>query len=77
MLRVFQQRIKCIGCGNCVEVASNTWIMNKADGKADLIGAKENKGFFTLLASDDEYQNNLEAEKICPVKIIRIEKINK
>jgi len=74
MLRVFQQRIKCIGCGNCVEVAPNTWEMNKQDGKADLIGSNENKGFYTLLTTEDEYQNNIEAAKICPVKIIRVEK---
>jgi len=74
MLRIFQQRIKCIGCGNCVEAAPNTWKMNTEDGKADLMGAKESKGFYTLLTSDDELENNLEAEKICPVKIIRVEK---
>jgi len=73
MLRVFQQRIKCIGCGNCVEVAPNTWEMNKEDGKADLTNAKERNGFYTLITSDDESDANVEAQNICPVKIIKVE----
>jgi len=75
MIRITQQRIKCIGCGNCEEVAQNNWIMNDADGKADLIGANNNKGFYTIISSDDDYEPNLEAQNICPVRIIRVEKI--
>ncbi len=75
MIRITQQRIKCIGCGNCEEVAQNNWKMNDADGKADLIGAKENKGFYIIISSDDDYDPNREAQAICPVKIIRVEKI--
>jgi ferredoxin len=75
MIRITQQRIKCIGCGNCVEVAQNNWIMNDADGKADLIGAENNKGFYTIISSDDDYEPNFEAQQICPVKIIKVEKV--
>lgn len=75
MIRISQQRIKCIGCGNCVEVAQNNWVMNPTDGKADLLGAKEKKGFYTLLSSDDDYEPNLEAQNICPVKIIRVGRV--
>ena len=75
MIRITQQRIKCIGCGNCEEVAPNNWSMNTTDGKADLIGSKNNKGFYTVISSDDDYHPNLEAKAICPVKIITIEKI--
>ncbi len=75
MIRIIQQRIKCIGCGNCEDVAQNNWKMNDADGKADLLGAKENKGFYTIISSDDDYEPNLEAQKICPVKIIRVERV--
>jgi len=49
--------------------------MNNADGKADLLGAKDNKGFYTIISSDDDYEPNLEAQNICPVKIIRVEKV--
>ncbi len=72
MIKIQQQRIKCIGCGNCVEVAPNNWVMNEEDGKADLIGASEKKGFFTVISSDDERYSNEEAEHICPVKIIKV-----
>lgn len=75
MIRITQHRAKCIGCGNCVEVAQNNWEMNNADGKADLIGAKENKGFYTYLSSDDDYEPNVEAQNICPVKIIKVERV--
>jgi ferredoxin len=74
MIRITQQRIKCIGCGNCEEVAQNNWTMNDSDGKADLIGAQSNKGFFIAISSDDDYEPNLEAQNICPVKIIKVEK---
>ncbi|MBN2667998.1 MAG: ferredoxin, partial [Bacteroidales bacterium] len=43
MIRITHQRIKCIGCGNCVEVAQNNWSMNDSDGKADLHEANEKK----------------------------------
>ncbi len=75
MIRITQQRIKCIGCGNCVEVAQNNWRMNDSDGKADLIEAKDNKGFYTIISSDDDFQPNLEAQNICPVRIIKVERI--
>jgi len=75
MIRISHHRIKCIGCGHCVEVAPNTWQMNELDGKANLILAKEKRGFYTLLTSDDELDSNMEAQQICPVKIIQVQKI--
>ncbi len=75
MIRITQQRIKCIGCGNCVEVAPNNWEMNNSDGKADLILSQEKKGFHTTITSDDDYEPNLEAQEICPVRIIRVDRV--
>ena len=74
MVRIIFQRAKCIGCGSCVEVAPDRWKMNNLDGKSILIDAKGKKGFFTIELTDDEYQENKEAESICPMHIIRIEK---
>ncbi len=74
MIRITQQRIKCIGCGNCVEVAPNNWIMNDTDGKADLLASQAKKGFHSVIASNDDYEPNLEAQDICPVRIIRVER---
>ncbi len=75
MIRITQQRIKCIGCGNCVEVAPNNWEMNDSDGKADLILSQEKKSFHTIITSDDDYEPNLEAQEICPVRIIRVDRV--
>jgi len=74
MVRIIFQRAKCIGCGSCVEVAPDRWQMNNIDGKSILIDAKGKKGFFTIELTDDEYEQNKEAESICPMHIIRAEK---
>jgi len=55
MIRITQQREKCIGCNYCVELAYDRWRMSKRDGKCTLIDGKiiklntkftANKGFF-------------------------------
>jgi ferredoxin len=49
--------------------------MSKKDGKCTLIGATEKRGFHSIIVGDDELEQNLEAVKVCPVKIIKVEKI--
>ena len=49
--------------------------MSKKDGKVTLIEGKNKKGFYTALTGDDEYEANKSAAKVCPVKIIRVEKV--
>ena len=73
MIRIFQQRSKCIGCNACVEAARFRWRISKRDGKCTLIGAKEKSGIYMVIAEDDEYEMNAIAAKNCPVKIIRVE----
>ncbi len=75
MVRITQQRSKCIGCNACVEAANFRWRISRKDGKCTLVGGIEKKGFYTVLAGDDEYLDNLNAAKHCPVRIIKIEKI--
>ncbi|NPA68710.1 MAG: ferredoxin [Chlorobi bacterium] len=75
MIRITHHRAKCIGCNYCVEVAPSRWTMDESDGKSNLNGASGKKGFFTVIASDDEFYANTEAAEICPVKIIKVEKI--
>jgi len=75
MIRITQHRIKCIGCNACVEAASDRWIVSKKDGKCNLIGSREKKGFHTVLVDDDELSSNQIAAKNCPVNIIKIEQI--
>ena len=75
MIRISHHRIKCIGCNYCVEVVPYRWIMDETDGKSTLLDAKAKKGMYIFVTSDDEYEDNLEAADICPVNIIRVEKI--
>jgi len=49
--------------------------MNTEDGKAILLNATEKKGFYTTLTGDDDYDDNVDAADVCPVKIIKVEKI--
>jgi len=76
MIRITHQRKKCIGCNYCVEVAPSRWVMDDTDGKSTLIESKEKKGIYISLTTDDEYDENAEAAELCPVNIIRIERIN-
>jgi len=75
MVRITHHRINCIGCGYCYEVAPYRWHMNEKDGKSDLVSAKGKKEIYTLVVADDELEDNKEAEALCPVKIIRVEKV--
>jgi len=49
--------------------------MSKKDGKCTLIGAKEKRGFHSVVVGDDELEESLEAVKVCPVKIIRVDQL--
>ncbi len=75
MIRIVQQRAKCIGCNACVEAARYRWRLSKKDGKCTLIAGKEKKGFYTISVGDDEWEDNVMAAKHCPVNIIKVEKI--
>ncbi len=74
MIRITQQRAKCIGCNACVEAADYRWRINRKDGKCTLVGGIDKKGFFSVLVNDDELEDNLKAAKNCPVNIISITK---
>ncbi len=74
MIRITHFRDKCIGCNYCAEVAPYRWSMDESDGKSNLLDGRERKGVYTAVATDDEYEQNTEAAKICPVNIIRVEK---
>jgi ferredoxin len=75
MIRIIQQRAKCIGCNACVEAAYYRWRISRKDGKSTLIGGIEKKGFYNILVGDDELDDNVNAAKHCPVNIIKIEKV--
>lgn len=76
MVIVTLQRDKCIGCNYCVEVAPLQFQMSKKDGKTVLLRANNNKGFHTLKSSDYSILDACEqAEKVCPVHIIKVKDI--
>ena len=75
MVIITQQRDKCIGCNYCVELAFDRWRMSKKDGKCNLIGATDRRGFHTVRVSDAEYDDNVKAAEACPVKIIKVKQV--
>lgn len=75
MIRVVQHRHKCIGCNACVEADPFRWRISRKDGKSVLVGAKEKKGWYSVLVDDDEEMQLQQATTHCPVNIIRYEKM--
>ncbi|MDP6784539.1 MAG: ferredoxin [Alphaproteobacteria bacterium] len=76
MIQIVYQRKKCIGCNYCIELAPERWMMNKKDGKSVLLGSKNKKGLYTAEAYDEEYAANKALAKVCPVKVIHINKLS-
>ena len=76
MIQIVYHRKKCIGCNYCIELAPERWMMNKKDGKSVLLESRNKKDFFTAEVHDDEYKVNNLIAKVCPVKIIHINKLN-
>lgn len=72
MIRIIQQRDKCIGCNACVEAAYYRWRINRQDGKCTLVGSTEKRGFHSVLVDEHELEENLNAAKNCPVNIIQV-----
>lgn len=60
--KIFQNHKNCIGCGACVAVCGENWIMGP-DGKA-----KPKK----IDIDEKEYKCNKEAANACPVRVINI-----
>jgi|TARA_B100001964_G_C13724191_1_gene375935 ferredoxin len=77
MIQIAYQRSKCIGCSYCIELAPQRWKMNKKDGRSVLLGARNIKGLYIVEVDKFEYETNKASAKICPMKIIRINKLNK
>lgn len=75
MIRIIQQRIKCIGCNACVEAADYRWRISTKDGKCTLVGGVEKRGFYSVVVNGHELEDNLKAAKNCPVNIIKIHEI--
>ena len=71
--KVVYDRKDCIGAAACTAV-SKLWIIKEEDGKADLIGSenKQGKDIQEKIINEKEFQEMLEAARVCPVNIIHI-----
>lgn len=72
MIRIVHYRNKCIGCHACVTVAPERWRMSRKDGKSVLLGGTEKKGVWTAVIREDEKERNIQAEKVCPSRVIQV-----
>ena len=72
-MKIIHERDQCIGCGMCVEHASTFWKISQ-DGKAMLIGSKENNNIFSKNIQEKDLVSNQNAANDCPVGVIKIEK---
>lgn len=70
-------RPECIGCGACVAIAPDFWVMNDEDNKADLKSCKKtlNGGEVVLeeqQLAEKDFQLNKDAAEACPVNCIHV-----
>jgi ferredoxin len=61
----------CIGCGTCVALVPELFVMGK-DGKAEIIGGKT---IDDLQCLETENPKAKEAAEACPVSAIKVEEI--
>ena len=72
MIKIIQQRDKCIGCNACVEALNSRWRMSRKDGKSVLIGAVAKKNNYSVTVGNDERADNMKAARNCPTRVIKI-----
>lgn len=74
-LKVIYDRKNCIGAGTCCVVCPKFWEMGE-DGKANLLGAKENKKSGKYELGIEVNPENLvclkESADSCPVQVIEV-----
>jgi len=75
--KVEHDRPDCIGCGACVAIAPDFWVMDESDNKADLKKCqKVMKGNETvkeiLELEEKDFQINRDAAEACPVNVIHV-----
>ena len=71
--KIIYDRKNCIGVGSCAILADTFWVMNKADDKADLVGAAAKKDdIWELEINEVRLEENKEAARNCPVGVIKI-----
>ena len=71
-IKIQHYRQDCIGCNACVQYAPQTWSMNEADGKVDLIDGDTKGNIVTADLPASDVAANRKASACCPVRIIKI-----
>ncbi len=71
--KIIQIRNECISCGACAAACPKFWEMAE-DGKAIPKGGRKKGENYELEIEEKDLPCNKEAEEVCPVQIIKIEK---
>ena len=75
--KVILDRDRCIGTASCLVVAPRFWELQD-DGKVMLLGSKfneETNKWELIIETEEDILENQEAENVCPVDAIKIEKL--
>ena len=72
--KVTYDRDGCISAAACVAVNAKWWVLDAADGRANLLNAEKNPetGLFEVIIGEDELAAMKAAAEVCPVLIIHI-----
>ena len=76
--KITYDRKNCIGAFTCEGVTPEFWLRPKdGEEKANLKDAvlNEETGMYELIIDEKDYEQNRVAADVCPVKVIKIEKI--
>ena len=74
--KIIYDKPTCIGAASCVAVAPKFWEL--VGDKAELIGSAYNeatKKYELIVETAEDLQLNQDAEQVCPVAAIKVEKI--
>jgi len=72
--KIIHDRVQCIGCGSCAAMCPDIWVM-RSDGKAGLIGAKEDPELEELIVDEVKAKKAQEVDKACPVDAVKVEEV--
>jgi ferredoxin len=72
--KIEQDRVQCIGCGSCAAMCPEVWVM-RSDGKAGLVGAKEDPELETIIIDEIKVKKAREVEEACPVDAAKITEV--
>jgi len=73
--KVIHHKKDCIGCGACAAIAPDHWDMDE-EGMARLKGATQNGEHWEKdIDTEEDRVANQEAADVCPVQVIKVEKV--